>query len=95
LHAGGKEIGMLEHEIVFDEMGNAGALYSDDLLPYFREVLGLQFETRRASHVEPNGWGQWYVRVASWVPGGARTFGPFATRAMALEVEIDYLKAVL
>ena len=44
---------------------------------------------RRASHVEPDGQGQWWADLA---PVGGPRLGPFARRGLALDAEQTWLE---
>jgi hypothetical protein len=55
------------------------------------QALG-QPEIRRASHVEPDGRGQW---IADLAPVGGPKLGPFARRSDALTAEHQWLESHL
>jgi hypothetical protein len=47
-----------------------------------------ELSIRRASHVEPDGLGQWWVDLS---PVGGPRLGPFSRRSQALEAEEHWL----
>ena len=80
-------------EIIFDlDRGTVGAIYSDAVMSYLREVTA-DTKTRRASDVEPDEAGGWTATMRPWI--GGITLGSFPTRAAALEAEVNYLRRVL
>lgn len=78
---------MREIEIFVDADGSVQFVYSDEAAALFR---GEAQETRRASHVEPDGAGAW---TADLSPVGGPVLGPFVTRAEALGAEVAWLSA--
>ncbi len=77
---------MTEHILSADENGVLSFIYSDETA--FLSELGATTVTR-ASHVEPDGSGQWQ---ADMNPVGGPILGPFKLRQTALDAEVDYLK---
>lgn len=75
-----------EFIIGVDDEGRLQYVYDEELV--FLEKLGTA-ETHRASHVEPDGKGQW---TASMELVGGPVLGPFALRSEALSAEVQYLK---
>lgn len=81
---------MVGHEIVIRRDGSVVGIYSD-AVPY-RELaaaLGGTLDTRRASHVEPDGEGRW---IADLGPSSGPVFGPFNLRSEALAAEVAWLR---
>ena len=74
-------------KIIIDLDGNVRSIYADGTAPLLR-TLG-EVETKRASHVEPEG----EVWMADMMPVGGPMIGPFSTRALALEAERRWLLA--
>lgn len=72
--------------LIIDDMGGLRHIYSDELQQFDRE-LG-EPETRRASHVEPNNLGGWYVDLR---PVGGPVIPDFATRSAALRYEVQWI----
>jgi hypothetical protein len=72
-------------QLVISPGGNVRCIYDEtiDLV-----TLG-QPEIRRASHVEPDGRGQW---IADLAPVGGPKLGPFVRRSAALEAERRWLE---
>lgn len=83
----------MKHIITFSETGQAGALYSDSLLPIF-DALGPS-RTARVSEVEPTEDGLWSVRILEWILGETKLLGTYRTRKEALEVEVTFLQNAL
>ena len=75
---------MKELKLVIDG-GQIKAIY-DDALATLREMGDA--ETRRASHVEPDG-NRWYADLS---PVGGPILTGFRTRKAALEAEVKYLR---
>lgn len=71
--------------IVVRADGTIQFVYADDMKPLAAE-LGTS-ETKRASHVEPDGDG-WSVDLS---PSGGPKVTGFATRREALDFELDWL----
>jgi hypothetical protein len=72
--------------IVIDKStGNARAIYSDDAAGLYRQIGTT--ETRRASHVEPDG-DQWAANMA---PVAGPVLIGYQSRAEALAAEVQYL----
>jgi len=65
--------------------GRIKAIYDDALVALMKEASA---ETKRASHVEPDG-NTWY---ADLTPVGGPLLTGFKTRKAALEAEVQYLK---
>ncbi|MBL8797391.1 MAG: hypothetical protein JNM56_26045 [Planctomycetia bacterium] len=72
--------------LVIDPQGLARCLYSEAL---DLSALGM-LSIRRASHVEPDATGQWWVDLA---PVHGPQFGPYHRRADALGAEQAWLEA--
>lgn len=72
----------------FDPDGTVRFIYDDDLAKLVRGSVGDTVNIKRASHVEPyqDGW------IADMSPVGGGTYGPFATRKVALAFEVAWLK---
>ena len=72
-------------QLVISRSGMVRCIYDEaiDL-----QALG-QPEIRRASHVEPDGHGQW---IADLAPVGGPKLGPFSGRTAALEAERRWLE---
>ena len=68
-----------------DDEGRLQFIYSDELA--FLLELG-ESTTKRASHVEPDGHGQW---TADMAPVGGPVLGPFKLRQEALDAEVEWL----
>lgn len=69
--------------------GDVVYLHDDDVHEVMQDVLD-QAAIRRASYVEPQSDGRWYVDFA---PIGLQiTLGPFRRRADALAAEREYLE---
>lgn len=67
--------------------GTIRFIHDDEIAGILREIGPI--ETHRASHVEPYGDG-W---TADLSPMGGGLYGPFETRAFALQFEVAWLKA--
>lgn len=73
-------------EIVISSSGQIRCIYSDAV-----PLAGLgNISITRASHVEPDSFGQW---LADLSPSGGPMLGPFAVRADALTAEINWLRS--
>jgi hypothetical protein len=68
------------------EGGSLTTIYSDQFASLYAEVGSLSVS--RASHVEPDGHGQW---IADMAPVGGPMLGPFALRQTALDAEVAWL----
>ena len=75
-------------ELVIDPQGTICTLYTEDI---DLSSLG-QLTIRRASHVEPDDSGRWWVDLS---PVGGPTLGPFARRSLALGAETRWIAARL
>lgn len=73
------------HRLSVAADGTVQFVYSDELKP-LAAALGTP-ETKRASHVEPDG-DEWFVDLS---PSGGPKVTGFATRAAALGYEVDWL----
>ena len=73
-------------ELLVAPHGGVRAVYSETI---DLAALG-QLWIRRASHVEPDGAGRWWVDLA---PVAGPVLGPFARRGHALDAEIAWLLA--
>lgn len=71
---------------IFDTNGNGRFIYCDELGALAHSIGAVY--TKRASHVEPTSDGRW---TADMSPVRGPVLGPYETRAMALEAEIEYL----
>lgn len=67
--------------------GQIRFIHNDDLAGRFMKQGAA--ETRRASHVEPDGKGGWIADLSPVAPGVV--LGPFARRDVALQQEVDWL----
>lgn len=76
-------------DVLVDAKGTLKFVYNDALKPLL--TLG-EGKIRRASHVEPTSDNRW---TADMAPVGGPILGPYATRAEALEHEVDWLRANL
>ncbi len=72
-------------ELVIDNDGDIKTIY-DELIDL--KSLGMVSVTR-ASHVEPDGSGNW---TADLGPVGGPRLGPFGQRSEALKAELDWLE---
>jgi hypothetical protein len=71
-------------DIIIDAQGNGCCVYGEDIsLSSLGEV-----SIRRASHVEPDDKGRWWVDLS---PVRGPMLGPFAQRSEALEAEHKWL----
>ena len=75
-------------DLFIDPIGGTRCLYGE-AIP-LRELGELTI--RRASHVEPDETGRWWVDLA---PCHGPRLGPFETRSAALRAEEDWLTAQL
>jgi len=71
-------------ELIISADGNARCVYGEELN---LSALG-EIQIRRASHVEPDESGQWWVDLS---PVGGPKLGPFTIRSAALEAEMAWL----
>ncbi|HEY5314384.1 MAG TPA: hypothetical protein VIK18_17760 [Pirellulales bacterium] len=71
-------------ELVIERAGQARCIY-DELIDL--AALG-RLSISRASHVEPDGQGNWFAEII-----GGPALGPFNTRSQALEAEQAWLRA--
>ena len=72
-------------ELVIDPAGTATCLYTEDLdLAQLGEV-----RVRRASHCEPDEYGQWWADLA---PVAGPKLGPFTKRSEALAAKVAWLR---
>ncbi len=71
-------------DLVIDRQGNVRCLYGEDI---DLAALG-SLRISRASHVEPDGQGQWWVDLS---PVSGPRLGPFAFRSQALDAESQWL----
>ena len=71
--------------ITIDPAGACHCLYTE-AIPL--DTIG-QCTIRRASHVEPDGTGQWWADMS---PVLGPMSGPFPTRSAALAAEVAYLE---
>ena len=71
-------------DLIVHPSGVVAAIYSEQI---DFTALGKP-AIRRASHVEPDGDGQWWADLA---PMGGPKLGPFALRSMALAAETTWL----
>lgn len=78
-----------ELDILVGPDGEVRFVHDDDLAVAFADE---QTDTRRASHVEPDGKGGW---TADMLPVGGPVLGPFARRDEALAAEIAWLKEAM
>lgn len=76
----------MELDIYILPDGTVQHVYNDALAGLLDGVADV--ETRRASHVEPDGRGGW---TADLTPVNGPVLGPFALRAEALEAELEWL----
>ena len=73
-------------ELIIDPRGSTRCVY-DETLPL--AALG-RLQLRRASHVEPDETGQWWVDLG---PVHGPRLGPFAVRSEALVAERSWLES--
>jgi len=71
--------------INFNEDGTADTLYTEEIN---LKSLG-DLHMKRASHVEPTEDGMW---TADMSPVNGPILGPFETRTIALQTEVEWLK---
>ena len=71
--------------INFNEDGTADTLYTEEIN---LKSLG-NLHMKRASHVEPTEDGMW---TADMSPVNGPILGPFETRTIALQAEVEWLK---
>ena len=71
--------------INFNEDGTADTLYTEEIN---LKSLG-DLHMKRASHVEPTENGMW---TADMSPVNGPILGPFETRTIALQAEVEWLK---
>ena len=76
----------MSHEVIVEPNGMVRFIYDDDLADVMQDVGSLSIA--RASHVEP-GAGGWFADMS---PVGGPKLGPFNTRRVALESEVNWLK---
>lgn len=74
-------------ELLVRPDGTISFVHDDDVAQAF---AGESQRTRRASHVEPDGHGQW---TADLGPVGGPVLGPFGRRDAALAAEVAWLRA--
>ena len=72
-------------EIVIGADGNAQCVYAE-AIPI--QALG-KLDIQRASHVEPNDYGEW---IADMSPVKGPSLGPFSNRSKALEAEVAWIR---
>ncbi len=77
--------------IFLTDDGDLVTTYNDSLAHGLTEKAGSS-DIRRASHVEPDEDGSWYVDLT---PSGGPVIRGFDTRGAALEYEIDWLNSNL
>jgi hypothetical protein len=71
--------------LIVDPRGTVRCLYGEAIDLACLGALAI----RRASHVEPDGDGQWWAELA---PVGGPRLGPFALRSQALDAERHWLE---
>ena len=72
-------------QILIDSGGTGRCIYDEAI-----DIVALgQPHIQRASHVEPDGRGQW---IADLAPVGGPKLGPFSRRSAALEAERRWLE---
>jgi hypothetical protein len=76
---------MSAEEIIIQAGGTARFIYSDELYA----LCSGRATVRRASHVEPTADGTW---TADLTPVGGPLLGPFKTRRLALQAEVQWLR---
>jgi len=74
-------------DLIVDPAGTVRGLYDEAI--DLSSLGGLTI--RRASHVEPDASGRWWVDLS---PVGGPRLGPFGRRSEALEAESRWLEAV-
>jgi len=72
-------------QLVIAADGTARGVYGEEI---DLAALG-QVTLSRASHVEPDGWGQWWADLA---PVQGPILGPFPQRSLALAAEQQWLE---
>jgi hypothetical protein len=72
-------------QLLIDPEGNARCLYGEEI---DLTTLG-ELSIRRASHVEPDGGGQWWADLG---PVAGPRLGPFPKRSQALAAERLWLE---
>lgn len=75
-----------EMQVIVGNDGTLRFIYDDALLSL--KECG-DFKVTRASHVEPNGDGEWEADLS---PVGGPVLGPYDTRNQALEEEVRWIK---
>jgi hypothetical protein len=75
-------------QLLVDPQGVIFCLYDETLDLSCLGILSIQ----RASHVEPDGLGQWWADLS---PITGPRLGPFAHRSQALKAEHDWLEVML
>ncbi len=78
----------MELVISFNDDGSVQSLYNEKL--DFEEIGNLTI--KRASYVEPDENGNWYVDLK---PINGKTLGPFKKRSEALKAEHKYINEIL
>jgi hypothetical protein len=72
-------------EMVIDSKGGVRCIYGEEI-----DLVALgQATICRASHVEPDGQGQWWANLG---PVGGPILGPFPRRTEALAAEVTWLQ---
>jgi hypothetical protein len=71
--------------LLVNPQGDVRCLYADTVDLTSLGALSI----RRASHVEPDAYGQWWADLA---PVGGPCLGPFERRTLALAVEQEWLE---
>jgi hypothetical protein len=72
-------------ELVISPQGDAQCVYSEAIS--LHSIGNVQIQ--RASHVEPDGQGQWWADLS---PVSGPKLGPFQQRSAALEAETSWLR---
>ena len=75
-------------QLIIKPDGTIHSVYSDD---FDYKMLG-ETNIRRASHVEPDEQGRWFVDLS---PVGGPKLGPFNRRKDALDAEIVHLERMM
>jgi len=79
------------HRIVFNENGDVSAVFYDEIKDIIQALTGDdEMMVNRASHVEPDDKGQWWVDMSP--VGGPNHLGPFNNREEALAYEVKELE---
>lgn len=73
--------------VIIDTEGRMRFVYNDRLAALLEEGHG---RISRASHVEPDGEGNWFADLS---PVKGPKLGPFKLRTDALHAEVDWLEA--